>query len=278
MRYDPETLRNMQLLELDILKDVDRVCREHGIVYWLDSGSALGAARHEGFIPWDDDIDIGMMREDYDRFISIAPEALGDRYVLSEPSSNKLHSAMFAKVWLKGTKFYTKETLDAGIRQGVGIDVMPYDVLSKDGAVAKMQLRNCALLQKLLYLFHSRNVVVPHKGALGFLERAACAAAHGFMRVFSSHESLVERFRRSALAGADDPGEASACMPYVSVGVYPTSVLVPIGHRKFEDGMFPVPAELETYLEIMFGDWRELPPVEDRRQHAPVELDLAILG
>lgn len=276
MRYDDETLRNMQLMELDILKEVDRVCREHGIEYFLDSGSALGAARHDGFIPWDDDIDIGMMRDDYDTFLALGSEALGDRFVLSEPATNASHSAMFAKVWLKGTKFYTEETLDAGMRQGVGIDIMPYDVLSEDEAVARKQQRSCDLLQKLLYLYHSKNVVVPHKGLPGAFERAACVVAHGVLRAFSSHERLVERFQRSALAGADNPGSTSACMPYVSIGIYPTSTLVPVGYRKFEDGRFPVPAELETYLEIMFGNWQELPPVEERRQHAPVELDLNI--
>jgi lipopolysaccharide cholinephosphotransferase len=115
MRYDDETLRKMQLMELGILKEVDRVCREHDIAYFLDSGSALGAARHDGFIPWDDDIDVGMMRADYERFLSVAPEALGEQYVLSEPMTNAIHSAMFAKVWLRGTKFYTVETLDAGL-------------------------------------------------------------------------------------------------------------------------------------------------------------------
>lgn len=278
MRYDDETLRKMQLMELDILKDVDRVCREHGIEYFLDSGSALGAARHNGFIPWDDDIDIGMMRDDYDKFLSIGSEALGDRFVLSEPATNANHSAMFAKVWLKGTKFYTTETLDAGVHQGVGIDVLPYDVLSEDEAVARKQQRSCDLLQKLLYLYHSKNVVVPHKGILGSLERAACVVAHGFLRVFSSHEHLVERFEKAALAGADHPGTISTCMPYVSVGTYPTSALVPVVYHEFEDGQFPVPAKLEGYLEIMFGNWRELPPVGERRQHAPVELDLNVEG
>ncbi|MEG0324706.1 MAG: LicD family protein, partial [Raoultibacter sp.] len=127
MHYDDEILRKIQLMELEILKDVDRVCCENDIVYWLDSGSALGAARHNGFIPWDDDIDIGMLRDDYDRFLAVAPQALGDRYEVVDPLSSDRHPAMFAKVWLKGTKFYTVETLDAGVFQGVGIDVMPYD-------------------------------------------------------------------------------------------------------------------------------------------------------
>lgn len=68
MQYNDNDLRKLQLLELRILKEIDRVCRELGITYFLDSGSVLGALRHGGFIPWDDDIDLGMPRADYDRF------------------------------------------------------------------------------------------------------------------------------------------------------------------------------------------------------------------
>lgn len=273
MRYDDETLRTMQLIELDILREVDRVCRENGISYFLDSGSALGAARHDGFIPWDDDIDIGMLREDYDRFLAVAPQALGEAFEVSEPLSSDRHSAMFAKVWLKGTKFYTVETLDAGIRQGVGIDVLPYDALSADEDVAAKQEKSCRMLQMLLYLYHSRHVVVPHKGIAGSLERAACSVAHVLLRAFANHAGLVERFQKAALAGAARPSDEVMCMSYVSVGSFPKDVLVPCSQRLFEGEPFPVPAKIERYLEIMFGDWRELPPVEQRRQHAPIELD-----
>lgn len=278
MRYDDETLRTMQLIELDILREVDRVCRENDIAYFLDSGSALGAARHEGFIPWDDDIDIGMLREDYDRFLAVAPQALGEAYEVSDPLSSDRHSAMFAKVWLRGTKFYTVETLDAGVRQGVGIDVMPYDVLSADEEVAGKQAKSCRMLQMALYLYHSRHVVVPHKGIAGSLERGACSVAHALLKATTSHAHLVERFQKAALAGVDSPGDKMMAMSYVSVGSFPKDVLAPCARLPFEGELFPVPARIERYLEIMFGDWRELPPVEQRRQHAPIELDLGAGG
>ncbi len=73
-------LKSLQAIELDILKQIDSLCNEHGLKYFLVGGSLLGAARHKGFIPWDDDIDIGMLREDYDKFISIAEKELSDPY------------------------------------------------------------------------------------------------------------------------------------------------------------------------------------------------------
>ena len=80
MQYEQATLRRLQMMELEILEAIDSVCREHGITYFLDSGTVLGARRHGGFIPWDDDIDLGMPREDYERFLEVAPVALGEGF------------------------------------------------------------------------------------------------------------------------------------------------------------------------------------------------------
>ena len=75
------TVRQLQLVLLQMLKDIDEVCQKNDIPYWMTGGSALGAVRHKGFIPWDDDADIGMMREDYERFLKVVDQ-LGDKYVI----------------------------------------------------------------------------------------------------------------------------------------------------------------------------------------------------
>ena len=80
MQYEQNTLRRLQIAELGILEAIDHVCRENGIMYFIDSGTVLGARRHGGFIPWDDDIDLGMPRDDFERFLEVAPEALGERF------------------------------------------------------------------------------------------------------------------------------------------------------------------------------------------------------
>lgn len=132
VQYNDKDLRKLQLLELRILKDIDRVCRELGVTYFLDSGSVLGAFRHGGFIPWDDDVDLGMPRADYDRFVAEAPKLLGDDYVVSTPETNQSQAALFCKIWLRGTRFVTEETIEASFDQGIFIDITPYDLLSSD--------------------------------------------------------------------------------------------------------------------------------------------------
>lgn len=125
MQYEQDVLRKLQLAELSILRDIDSVCRSEGIPYFLECGTLLGAVRHGGFIPWDDDIDVGMLRPDYERFLKVAPKALGERYAVCEPRANSRCAGMFAKVWKRGTKFFTAETMEAGIDQGIFVDVFP---------------------------------------------------------------------------------------------------------------------------------------------------------
>ena len=103
-----EALKKLQDIELDILIMLKDFCLQHDISWFLDGGTVLGAARHKGFIPWDDDIDIGMLREDYDRFVSLAKTELPSGYSLHDWSNTPGYSAMFAKVYKDNTKFYTE--------------------------------------------------------------------------------------------------------------------------------------------------------------------------
>lgn len=275
MQYDDETLRRLQLAELDILIAIDKVCRERNITYFLDSGTALGARRHAGFIPWDDDIDIAMPREDYERFLAIAQEALGDEYVVADPNEDDRLAGLFAKVWKRGTKFFTDETIEAGVDQGIFVDVFPYDRVFADPAHAKKQLKDCLFWQSISYLYHSKAINVPHKGALGAIEKLGCRAVHAVASKAVSPQVIGERFAKAATAARDDDqARELACMNYVNSGSYPIEILLPPVDVYFEGHAFPGPADMDAYLEHLYGKtWSELPPVENRRNHAPRELD-----
>lgn len=274
MQYEPEVLRRLQLVLLDMLKDIDAVCRENGIEYFLDAGTCLGAIRHGGFIPWDDDVDLGMRRADYERFLEIAPAALGEGYVVAHPRSDKRVAGMFAKVWKKGTVFSTRETIEAGLPQGIFIDVFPYDGVHADERAARKQLRACRMWQNVSYLYHSKAITVPHRGFLGKVERAACSVAHGAVRAALSPERIAASFEKAAASGGPESGDMCADMAYTQFGRFPVETLFPTRLHRFEDAELPVPGDPERYLEIAYGpDWRELPPKERRRNHAPLVLD-----
>lgn len=271
--YDPEVLKHLQQTELEILLAVDKVCRENDIVYWLDSGTALGAVRHKGFIPWDDDADIGMLRPDYDRFMTIAPHELGERYAVSGPRSNPKQSGFFGKVWLRNTIFETPETKGAGFSQGIFVDVFPYDVLNKDPIIAKKQIVIGNTWQKISYLYHSGNISAVGNGVRGSILRAICLVAHFLLKPFVNQDMIIRHFDKAIQLGKDDPSDDYVGLSYPMVNPFPKKMLIPPKRIEFEGAMLPVPNETIAFLEKDYGPtWNELPPIEQRRNHAPMTL------
>lgn len=278
MQYEQDMLRHLQLAELEILKDIDRVCREYDIAYWLDSGTVLGARRHGGFIPWDDDIDLGMPRDDYERFLDVASAALGNRFRVTCSRSNPRQAALFAKVMLKGTRFVTDETEEAGFDQGVFVDIFPYDAVCAGPAAAKRQRKRCMMWQSLSYLYHSKHIAVPHKGALGAAEKAACRIAHYVVRAVLSPERINRGFDKVAMIAKGDPkSEMLMASSYAAIEPYPKGMLLPPSTIGFEGKEFFAPADVEGYLLTQYGrTWNQLPPEDQRRNHAPKELYLGM--
>lgn len=258
-----------------MLEDIDRVCREHNITYFLDAGTLLGARRHGGFIPWDDDVDLGMPRDDYERFLQEAPEALGGRYCVSCPNTNSHQASLFAKVMLADTRFETEETQEAGFEQGIFIDIFPYDAVCSEFDDAKRQRRRCFMWQSISYLYHTKHIVVPHRGVLGAVERVACRVAHFFVKAFVDPTRIIKDFDSAAMMARDDPNATHLLLAsYANGGPFPKEMLLPTGEIMFEGHVFSAPANVEGYLLQLYGStWCELPPEPLRRNHAPVVLD-----
>ena len=276
MQYEQATLRRLQMVELEILEAIDSVCREHGITYFLDSGTVLGARRHGGFIPWDDDIDLGMPREDYERFLEVAPAALGERFCVTCSRTNPRQAALFAKVMLTGTRFVTDETEEAGFDQGVFVDIFSYDAVCAESNAAKRQRKCCFMWQSISYLYHSKHIVVPHKGAMGTIEAIACRVAHYAVRALFSPERINRGFDKVAIIAKDD-SESDMLMAssYAATEPFPKSMLLPPSVICFEGREFFAPADVEGYLRTQYGQtWNQLPPEDQRRNHAPKELYL----
>jgi lipopolysaccharide cholinephosphotransferase len=123
-----DPLRASQLVMLRILKIVDHICKENNLNYWLDSGTLLGAVRHNGFIPWDDDIDIAMPREDYVKFLKLAMEQLPEDLFLESPETSEKYANNWAQI--KDRKSYTEQKGMEGCHPGIYVDIFPFDSYS----------------------------------------------------------------------------------------------------------------------------------------------------
>ncbi len=267
-----EALRKLQLTELEILLMLRDFCAEHDISWFLDGGTLLGALRHGGFIPWDDDADVGMLREDYDRFTKLAKEGLPEGYSFHDSTNTPGYPAMFGKIYKDGTKFYTDETREAGCDQGIFVDVFPYDYLAADAGKRRKQIGNARTWQSAAYLYHAKTIVVPHRGALGALEKIGCRIAHSIEKIALSPEFIEGRYLRSVLPASETCDQALT-LSWPNMTPFSTDAVLPVRDIEFEGHLLPGPAKAEQYMGMMYPDWRTPPAPEDRRTHLPKLID-----
>ena len=123
-----EVLLKVQPILLDMVKEISRVCEENGIRYFLYRGTFLGAVRHRGFIPWDDDMDVAMPRKDYEKFCRIAPEKLGNQYCFQNWHTDDAYAHPFGKVRKRGT-VYVEAKCHRLPENGFYVDIYPLDFL-----------------------------------------------------------------------------------------------------------------------------------------------------
>ena len=125
--YEPEVLKKLQRAEVEILKDFDELCQKHGIDYFVCGGTAIGGVRHQGFIPWDDDIDLGMTREHYEHFLEVAEQEYGEKYKIVNADTNPDFPVTLTKWYRTGTVFRNEEMINLDLHIGIAIDIFCFD-------------------------------------------------------------------------------------------------------------------------------------------------------
>ena len=263
-------LRQLQMTELQILLAIDAVCTENKIDYFLDSGTMLGAARHQGFIPWDDDVDIAMPRTSYEKFLAIGQEALGQRFFLQTRRTDPKVPFSFTKVRMNGTEMVERITNDASTHNGIWVDIFPFDTI--EGSE-----RNLAIKRKQWRFWHklytTRQSSLTSAGS-NLLKQIAKSIAHLILLPIPL-DFIIKRLDSLGDANVPLNEAALACFHYYTVFT-PLKMedVYPLKRMPFEDHEFLVLNGWERYLEMTYGNWREVPPVEMRRVHDVVRLKL----
>lgn len=235
-KYNPDgsTLRKAQLRMLEILKCVDGICRKHNIQYWLSSGTLLGAVRHGGFIPWDDDLDIEMLREDYLKLIPILRKELPKNFVLQDMDSDIKHPHLFAKVRDRNSQIDEGSKLNSKYN-GIFIDIFalektPY-CLFKIASI---------LYNNLCYKCYNKGVL------FRFNRLLLLKLIFPILRIISKLSSSKSNTLRHLL-GMSFYSERNILE------------IFPLCERYFEGFSFYVPNDCEKYLKRTFGDYMKLP-------------------
>lgn len=269
--YPGNTLKRLQEEALGILLVVDALCREHELTYFIEGGTLLGAVRHGGFIPWDDDIDIGLPHEDYLRFVDIASRELPDGYELCTPETTEGHTATWAKIVKSGTRFIDMPNFEAGCEQGIFIDVFDFRQLDKSPKIRRRQVRQSVFWQRISYLKGIAHPHIPKGTPFKPLVALALSASHWFISRTVSRDTILNRFDKAW--ECNDPDELWIEAAYAYNDPIPTDALFPTKPIEFCGEKLMGPNRPDEYLRITYGDYMSIPPEEDRHMHAPVILD-----
>lgn len=258
---DRELLRKVQLTQLDIAKEIKRVCEENGIKYFLCCGTLLGAVRHGGFIPWDDDLDIGMLRADYETFCKVAPKALKPEYFLQNWHTEPAYALPFGKVMRRNTVYLEKKKTTKLQGNGIYVDIFPFDYVPVN------MCQRMKLTRKLMHLFRTKLMKsnyqpwmnedrIVWKKRLGYLYYQAKA-------LFASNAELIEKFD-ALVKSAPESGVLIRQDGIANQEFYESRWFEVLQMRKFEDEEFPVPEEYDAILTAQYGDYMQLPPENER--------------
>ena len=268
------SLRELQLCELGILKEVKRVCDEHGIVYYLCSGTLLGAVRHQGFIPWDDDIDIAMPYPEYNRFLKIAQTELGDCFYVQNHDTDPAYNYLFTKIRKNNTTMLSIYEKGTPGHHGVWIDVFPIISISGRGSylVRKISLRICNYsVMDTVYFATNKEWIRSQTNALLF------SIVKLFLKLPErARERIFRLFEQVVFSGQNRKNMLNTVVWAGLTKTYPKEIFEGKAEEmRFEDEQFTVPARYDEYLRMTYGEYM-IPPAEDKRNggHGDLIIDL----
>lgn len=250
-------MNDLQNRELEILKEFDRVCKKNNLNYTISSGTMLGAVRHKGFIPWDDDIDVMMPTKDYKRFCKVAPKELGDKFFWQTSYTDHWYAA-FGKLRMNGTTAIEKDMEHCNFHQGIWIDVFPVVGVPDNEKIIKLMNKayrlRCILTKDCFYaeIFRSRPVLFRTIKALLFLTLPIRRFICKILECFIFKDRPDSEYFCDILPGGNiyKKFETKDIRKYTAL--------------QFEDGFFSTAAGYDNMLKFLYGDYMTPPPVEKR--------------
>ena len=266
--YDEDELNHLKKVELMILEDVIIFCNENNIRYYVFFGTAIGAVRHGGFIPWDDDIDIVMFREDYEKFLKLFSTKCSEKYEILSMNTTEDYVVSFAKISLKGTRMDYWWADTASFVQGIQIEIFPLDYVSKNSFKRKLYYYACTLFLHLQ--LNSNSLIKSESKFKQFIH----SSLYHFSKFFKLNNFYRKKYYEilTMYNKRENKFVVDSSFQYGNL-VFETEDFEPSETIKFENLQVKIPKNYDKILTQIYGDYMKLPPKNQRVNHAPINLD-----
>ncbi|GAA0676244.1 MAG: LicD family protein [Clostridium cadaveris] len=250
-------IRKLQLTQFDMLKDIHKICEENNINYFIAYGTLLGAVRHKGFIPWDDDIDIMMFSSDYNKFLDICRTKLPKKYFLQNDETDPMYPRMWSKIRINNTCNMEREYRKLHIHYGIDMDIFELVSISDNPIMFELQ-------RKAGYVYRLMKFEKAHDAVDDKFKRERDT------KIYKILPKCVKKFlmnlsKKLVYATADKNTKRVVDLSEIVIMErewFNEKVLL-----KFEDQKFYAPKKYDELLTNYYGDYMQLPPEDQRTGH-----------
>ena len=274
-QYDAQLLKKVQMTEKQILEKFISICEKYNLRYFVVFGTLLGTVRHKGFIPWDDDVDVGMPREDYEKFLEVAQEECGEAYFLQTIDTDSKYHLYFAKLRMQGTEFVEDTLQDAGSVSGFYIDIFPYDIIPDDEKEWQKHMKKAVFYGMLLSVNKVKEPQIARGNAfVNFGKSVIWALLHYGMKILAIKGNDVWKKCMQAMTQYEHTKNKrlTTFSADASKWIVYEEEISEVLKVAFEDIVVSVPKGYDAILKRNYGAYMQIPPEDKRVNHMPVKL------